>query len=172
MYITRYKSLKIGMDDVCSSLWWRRLHDWTDVSDADFQTVISLYLQNISTYLFCAAERMLSTIIVPYFRFSYQNRRGLNWPILRPLWLMTSAADVINVPSVMQAGWVYIQGVGVGVLAYKHYKLIKFLGPDLLQLLRDALKDLVSMVGHYKLCNEQCASAWLSAWGGMMFEGI
>ena len=33
--------------------------------------------------------------------FSYKNRRGLNRPILRPLWLMTSAAaDVISVPSV------------------------------------------------------------------------
>ena len=34
--------------------------------------------------------------------FSYQNRRGLNRPILRPLWLMTSAAaDVISVTSVI-----------------------------------------------------------------------
>ena len=34
--------------------------------------------------------------------FSYQNRRGLNRPILRPLWLMTSAAaNVISVPSVI-----------------------------------------------------------------------
>ena len=33
--------------------------------------------------------------------FSFQNWRGLNQPILRPLWLMTSAAtDVISVPSV------------------------------------------------------------------------
>ena len=34
--------------------------------------------------------------------FSYQNRRSLNRTILRPLWLMTSAAaDVISVPSVV-----------------------------------------------------------------------
>ena len=33
--------------------------------------------------------------------FTQQNRRGLNRPILRPLWLMTSAAaDVISVPGV------------------------------------------------------------------------
>ena len=33
--------------------------------------------------------------------FSYKNWRGLNRPILRPLWLMTTAAaDVISVPSV------------------------------------------------------------------------
>ena len=38
--------------------------------------------------------------------FSYQNRRGLNRPILRPLWLMTSAAaDVISVPSVYIYTW-------------------------------------------------------------------
>ena len=52
------------MDDVGSSKWWRRLHDWADVIHADFQTVISRYLQNISTYLFCTAERMLRTIIM------------------------------------------------------------------------------------------------------------
>ena len=44
--------------------WWRRLHDWADVIHADFQTVISRYLQNVSTYLFCTAERMLRTIIM------------------------------------------------------------------------------------------------------------
>ena len=33
--------------------------------------------------------------------FTHQNRRGLNRPILRPLWLITSAAaDVISVPGV------------------------------------------------------------------------
>ena len=86
--------------------WWRRLHDWADVIHADFQTVISRYLQNINTYLFCTAEIMLWTIITQKFQddpgmFSYQNRRGLNRPILRSLWLMTSAAaDVISVDSV------------------------------------------------------------------------
>ena len=44
--------------------WWRRLHDWADVIHADFQTVLSDYLQNISTYLFCTAERMLRPIIM------------------------------------------------------------------------------------------------------------
>ena len=44
--------------------WWRRLHDWADVIHADFQTVVSRYLQNISTYLFCTTERMLRTIIM------------------------------------------------------------------------------------------------------------
>ena len=31
--------------------------------------------------------------------FSYQNRRYLNRPILRPVWLMSAAVDVISVPS-------------------------------------------------------------------------
>ena len=38
-------------------------------------------------------------------KFTQQNRRGLNRPILRPLWLMTSAAaDVISVPGVLWPG--------------------------------------------------------------------
>ena len=45
-----------------------RLQDWADVILADFQTVISHYLQNISTEFFCAAERMLRTIIMQIFR--------------------------------------------------------------------------------------------------------
>ena len=74
-----------------------------NVIHADFHTVISHYLQNVSTYLFCTAERMVKTIIVQNSRriefFSY--RRGLNRPTLRLLWLITSAAaDVISVPSV------------------------------------------------------------------------
>ena len=37
------------------------------------------------------------------FMFTQQIRRGLNRQILRPLWLMTSAAvDVISVPGVLQ----------------------------------------------------------------------
>ena len=41
---------------------------WADVIYADCQTVISHHLQNISTYLFCTAERMLRTIIMENFR--------------------------------------------------------------------------------------------------------
>ena len=52
------------MDDVGSSQWWRRLHDWADIIHADFQTVMSRYLHNISSYTFCTAERMLRTIIM------------------------------------------------------------------------------------------------------------
>ena len=91
-----------------AQLWSRRHHwPWADVIRADFQTVISRYLHNVNTRFFCTADRMFGTIIMQNFRliyacFSYQNRRGLNRPILRPLWLMMSAAaDVISVPSVM-----------------------------------------------------------------------
>ena len=41
---------------------------WADVIHADFEKVISRGLQNISTYLFCTAERMLRNIIVQNFR--------------------------------------------------------------------------------------------------------
>ena len=44
--------------------WWRRLHNWADVIHADFQTVISRVQQNISTCLFCTAERMLRTVMM------------------------------------------------------------------------------------------------------------
>ena len=37
---------------------------WADVIHADFQTVISRREQNISTYLFCTAERMFITNIM------------------------------------------------------------------------------------------------------------
>ena len=84
--------------------WWRRLHNWADVIHVDFQTVISRVQQNISIYPFYTGERKLRTakFQVDPGMFSYQNRRGLNRLILRPLWLMTSAAaDVISVPSVV-----------------------------------------------------------------------
>ena len=45
-----------------------RLHDWADVILADFQTVKSHYLHNISTIFLYAAERMLRTIIMQIFR--------------------------------------------------------------------------------------------------------
>ena len=44
--------------------WWRRLHNWADVIHADFQTVISRVQQNISTYPFCTADRMLRAVIM------------------------------------------------------------------------------------------------------------
>ena len=52
------------MDDVGSSKWWRRLDDWADVIHADFQMVISRYLQNISTCHFCTTEWTFRSIIM------------------------------------------------------------------------------------------------------------
>ena len=50
-------------DDVGSNMEPTSSLDWADLN-ADFQTVISRNLQNISTYLFFSAERMLRIIII------------------------------------------------------------------------------------------------------------
>ena len=79
---------------------------WADVIRADFQRVLSHYIQNISTCISCRAKRGLRTVFIQKSKPKYaQNHRGLNRPILRPLWFMTSAAaDVISVPSVRDLG--------------------------------------------------------------------
>ena len=52
-----------------AQLWSRRHHwPWADVIHADFQTVISRYLHNVNTRLFCTADRMFRTIIMQNFR--------------------------------------------------------------------------------------------------------
>ena len=51
LYITRYNR-------------YSRLRDWADAIQADFQTAISRYLQNIITYLFCTNETMSRTKIL------------------------------------------------------------------------------------------------------------
>ena len=79
---------------------------WADIILADFQRVISCYLQDISTYLTCTAQRVLGNYIYVKIQtelgmFTKQNQQGLNQLIWRLLWLMTSAAaDVISVPGV------------------------------------------------------------------------
>ena len=53
-------------------LWSRRHHwPWADVIRADFQTVISRYLHNVNTRLFCTADRMFRTIIMQNSRLIY-----------------------------------------------------------------------------------------------------
>ena len=64
VHIMRYKSLKLGKDEFDSNQWWSRLQYWVDIIRADFQTIISPYLQYISTYLFGTAERMLRPLIM------------------------------------------------------------------------------------------------------------
>ena len=55
-----------------AQLWSRRHHwPWADVIRADFQTVISRYLQNVNTRLFCTADRMFRTIIILNSRLIY-----------------------------------------------------------------------------------------------------
>ena len=55
-----------------AQLWSRRHHwPWADVIRADFQTVISRYLHNVNTRLFCTADRMFTTIIILNSRLIY-----------------------------------------------------------------------------------------------------
>ena len=98
-----YNRLKIGKDDVGSIVEPTSSLVWADVIRADIQTVISHYLRNIIIYLFCAAQRR--TIFMQKSKPKYvclPSKIVEVWAILRPLWLMTSAAaDVISVPSVI-----------------------------------------------------------------------
>ena len=64
LHITRYNPLKIGKDEVGSNQWRSRLHYWSDIIRADFQAVISRYQRNITNYIFCTADRMLTTCIM------------------------------------------------------------------------------------------------------------
>ena len=84
---------------------WCRLNREADVitglgrrHPCRLQRVISRYLQDITTDLSCTAQRVLITIFMQknhaeICMFTQRNRRGLNRPILRPLWLMTSAEE-------------------------------------------------------------------------------
>ena len=55
-----------------AQLWSRRHHwPWADVIRADFQTVISCYLHNVNTRLFCTADRVFRTIIMQNSRLIY-----------------------------------------------------------------------------------------------------
>ena len=55
-----------------AQLWSRHHHwPWADVIRADFQTVISRYLHNVNTRLFCTADRMFRTIIMQNSRLIY-----------------------------------------------------------------------------------------------------
>ena len=87
---------------------------WADVILADFQRVISRYLQNISIYFFYTAERMLRTIIM-------QNSKLIQacFPIkIDEVWIdrfcvcydwlrrpAADVTDVISVPSVLLVSW-------------------------------------------------------------------
>ena len=49
-----------------SAQLWSRCHPWpwADVIRADFHAVISRYLHNVNTRLFCTADRMFRTIVM------------------------------------------------------------------------------------------------------------
>ena len=94
------------MDDDGSSHWWLRLHDWANVIHAEFSNgYISLSTKHLALTFLYGWNNVKSYYYAKFQAdpgmFSYQNRQGLNQPILRPLWLMTAAAaDVISIPSV------------------------------------------------------------------------
>ena len=85
---------------------------------------------------------------------SYKNRRGLNRPILRPLWLMTSAAA--DVPSVLSVG--VVQAASSPILLF----------PDVRQLFRNISDELrfvlalwhININFHIIPCNVTRAVRW------------
>ena len=106
--IGRFKPIWFCYVRMTSALSWSRRHpslDWADVILTDFQRlyivicktlalILPIQLQSVKNYMYAKIQAEICM-------FTQQNRRGLNRPILRPLWLMTSAAaDVISVPGV------------------------------------------------------------------------
>ena len=71
-----------------AQLWSQRHHSpWVNVIRADFQTVISRYLQNVKTRIFCTADTMFRTIIMQNSRLIYA--------------CLPIKIDVISAPSVL-----------------------------------------------------------------------
>ena len=99
-----------------------------DVILANIQRFISCYLQDISTYLSSSKSvknYIYAKIQAEICMFTQQNPWGLNRQILRPLWLMTSAAaDVISVPGVSLAEHIHKIILGQGIIL-KHWYLNK-----------------------------------------------
>ena len=64
--IGRFKPMRFCYARMTSAQWWSRRHRraWADVILADFQRVISRYLQDISTYLSCTAQRVFRTVFM------------------------------------------------------------------------------------------------------------
>ena len=107
----RYNRLKIGMDDVGSFEEPMSSLAWADANRTDFQVVISRYIRNITTCLSCRAQRGLRTIFIQKSKLKYIY---LATPILRPLWLMKSAAvDVISNPRVEKCTQELNQGLNL-----------------------------------------------------------
>ena len=66
-------SLKIGADDVDSIVEPTSSMVWADLILADFQRVISRYMQDISTYLSCIAQRVLRTTFMQKSKINLRN---------------------------------------------------------------------------------------------------
>ena len=68
----RYNHLKIGTDDVGSNQWWRRLNLGSTIEPTTslpiFKRLYDIIYKTLAVFFFCAAERMLRTIIMQIFR--------------------------------------------------------------------------------------------------------
>ena len=105
--IGRFKPIRFCCVRMTSAQSWSRRSHWFEPTSS-LPIFKGLYLAIFKTLsLFFPVQ--LTECLEPYSckiqaeicRFTRQNKRGLNRPILRPLWLMTSAsADVFSVPSV------------------------------------------------------------------------
>ena len=106
----RYNRQKIGTDDVGSNQWWRRLNLGSTIEPTSslpiFKRLYHIIYKTLALFFLCSWENVKNYHYANFQAdpgiFFQQNHLGLNRPILRPLWLMTSAAaDVISVPSVI-----------------------------------------------------------------------
>ena len=109
-----------------AQLWSRRHHwPWADVIRADFQAVISRYLHNVNTRLFCTADKMFRTIIMQNSRLIYACfpikidkvwmdrfcvrydwwRRLQPTSSVSPVWLQALVIPLISVEIYMSNGW-------------------------------------------------------------------
>ena len=95
--------------------WSRRHHlAWADVIHADFQRVISRYIQNISTCLSSKSQRGVRTIFIQKSKLKYA---------CLPSKIVAVWIDVISVPSVLygsQCGLVCMDGCFVHIIIGNH----------------------------------------------------
>ena len=107
--IDRFKPIGFCYARMTSAQSWSRRHHWFDPTSSlpIFKGLYLVFYKTLALiYLSGTAQNSVKNyiyakILAEICMFTQQNRRCLNRPIFRPLWLMTSAAaDVISVPGV------------------------------------------------------------------------
>ena len=67
-----YNRLQIGKDDIGSNQWWRQLYLGSTIEPTSslpiFKRLYHIIYKTLALIFFCAAERMLRTIIMQIFR--------------------------------------------------------------------------------------------------------